>query len=130
MLEKDRDSVLCLAHALEVHKTLSGDDVVAVIERMPGPIVDGTVYADPDFVAAIRTYHDEMLDAHRQSVQKVELEAPTPEPQPVLAGVGGRRRATATATATSRPALPVAVGPDGTPVADGGHHLLLARARR
>ena len=42
MLEKDRDTVLCVAHALEVHKTLSGEDVVAVIERTPGPMIDGT----------------------------------------------------------------------------------------
>ncbi len=114
-----------------MHKTLSGDDVVAVIERMPGPIVDGTVYADPDFVAAIRTYHDEMLDAHRQSVQKVELEAPTPEPQPVLAGVvAGDDTARGNGDGDGTwPALPVAVGPDGTPVANGGHHLLLRAPR-
>ncbi|MET0275528.1 MAG: AAA family ATPase [Acidimicrobiia bacterium] len=88
MLEKDRDAVLCLAHALEVHKTLSGDDVVAVIERMPGPIVDGTLYANPEFVSSIRAYHDEMLELHRQSVQKIELEAPMPAPTPVMAAVG------------------------------------------
>jgi cell division protease FtsH len=118
VLEKDRNTVLCVAHALEVHKTLSGEDVVAVIERAPGPMIDGTLYLDPEFVAAINTYHDEMLEAHRQSVKKVDIEAP--QPKPVLAAV-----AAANGDGDDGPSLPMFVGPDGKPVNGPGHDLLL-----
>ncbi len=76
MLEKDRETVLCLAHALEVHKTIAGDDVAAVIERKPGPIVDGSQYADPVFVREIVAYHEEMLAAHRASLPAVDIVVP------------------------------------------------------
>jgi cell division protease FtsH len=118
MLDKDRDSVLCLAHALEVHKTLSGDDVVAVIERIPGPIVDGSVYADPGFVAAIRTYHDEMLEAHRQSIQKVTLEAPRPTRELVAVAAAADENG-------HGPHLPMFIGSDGKAISGPGHDQLL-----
>jgi len=41
ILTEDRSQVLALAHALETHKTLSGEDVVAVLEHTRGPLVDG-----------------------------------------------------------------------------------------
>ncbi len=47
IITEDRDRVLSLAHALETHKTLTGDDVVAVIERQPGPFVDGRPVRGP-----------------------------------------------------------------------------------
>ena len=53
----DRGRVLCLAHALETHKTLTGDDVVAVIEGRQGPLVDGRPYADPGLVQRLEEYH-------------------------------------------------------------------------
>ncbi len=46
IITENRAQVLSLAHALETHKTLTGEDVVAVIERRPGPFVDGRPYAD------------------------------------------------------------------------------------
>src|SRR5205814_5326432 len=36
LLTQNRDNVLCLAHALESHKTLSGDDVLAILEHRQG----------------------------------------------------------------------------------------------
>ena len=66
IIRDDRDRVLCLAHALETHKTLSGDDVVAVIEHRPGPFVDGRVYADPLLIQRLEEYHGRAAVAHRE----------------------------------------------------------------
>jgi len=55
--------VLCIAHALETFKTLNGDDVIAVIERTQGPVVDGTMYAVPGFVAQLEVYHQAAMTA-------------------------------------------------------------------
>ncbi len=42
ILRENERHVLALAHALETHKTLSGEDVAAVFESQHGPLVDGT----------------------------------------------------------------------------------------
>ena len=65
IIHTDRDRVLSLAHALETHKTLSGDDVVAVIERRPGPFVDGRPYADPALIQRLEEYHAGAAVAHK-----------------------------------------------------------------
>ncbi|WP_344974854.1 AAA family ATPase [Streptosporangium fragile] len=66
LLREHRREVLCLAHALETHKTLNGEDVVAVLEQRQGPLVDGSVYASDDFYAEIEEYHQEAARAHRE----------------------------------------------------------------
>jgi ATP-dependent Zn protease len=66
ILRENRTHVLALAHALETYKTLSGDDVAAVIEMEIGPIVDGRPYRDADFMARIEEYHNAALVAHRE----------------------------------------------------------------
>ena len=66
IIRDDRDRVLALAHALEVHKTLSGDDVVAVIECKQGPFVDGRPYADPGLLQRLEEYHHEAAHAHHE----------------------------------------------------------------
>ncbi|GAA4206525.1 hypothetical protein GCM10022252_68770 [Streptosporangium oxazolinicum] len=66
LLREHRRDVLCLAHALEAHKTLNGDDVVAILERRRGPLIDGSVYASDDFYAEIEEYHLEAARAHRE----------------------------------------------------------------
>ena len=78
ILKEHRAQVLALAHALETHKTLSGDDVVAVLEGRQGPLVDGRVYSDPAFVAALETYHAAALEAHRRHAG---IAAPLPAPR-------------------------------------------------
>ncbi|HUQ62366.1 MAG TPA: AAA family ATPase [Acidimicrobiales bacterium] len=65
LLEDNRDAVLAVAHSLEAHKTVSGDDIVAVIEGHAGPLVDGRPYADPDVRRAIAAYHAEAVVAHK-----------------------------------------------------------------
>ena len=44
ILVANRNQVLALAHALETYKTMSGEDVAAVIEGERGSIVDGRPY--------------------------------------------------------------------------------------
>jgi ATP-dependent Zn protease len=79
ILQENRDRVLCLAHALETHKTLSGDDVVAVIERTTGPLVDGRPYAVPGFVEQLEDYHRTARRAHKDHSQ-VALGMPAARP--------------------------------------------------
>jgi cell division protease FtsH len=66
ILKKNRNHVLALAHALETYKTLSGEDVAAVIEGTQGTIIDGRPYKNPRFLAQIEKYHEAALVAHRE----------------------------------------------------------------
>lgn len=66
ILRENRNQVLALAHALETHKTLSGEDVAAVIEGIQGSIVDGRPYLDANFLAEIEKYHSASVVAHRE----------------------------------------------------------------
>ena len=54
-----------MAHALETHKTVTGDDVEAIIEGRPGPLIDGRVYADPEFARVVEEYHAQAISAHQ-----------------------------------------------------------------
>jgi len=65
MLEANRYEILCLAHALEWHRTLNGADVEAVINRTRGPIVDGSVYAVDSVRATLEAYHAEAAHLHK-----------------------------------------------------------------
>jgi cell division protease FtsH len=64
LLADDRLAVLILANALETHKTLTGDDVVAILEGRSGPLVDGTAYHDPEYLREIEAHHRAALAAH------------------------------------------------------------------
>jgi cell division protease FtsH len=88
ILRENENQVLSLAHALETHKTLSGEDVVAVLEHQRGPLVDGTPYGDAAFLAQLRDYHQAVARAHRDHSQ-VQLTMPVPVPAapPWTAGV-------------------------------------------
>ncbi|MGH9117997.1 MAG: AAA family ATPase [Acidimicrobiales bacterium] len=81
LLDEDRAHVLAIAHALETHKTISGEDVVAVIEGEQGPLVDGRSYHTDDVDADIEAYHDAVVVA-RKDQARVAL------PLPVLNGHG------------------------------------------
>jgi cell division protease FtsH len=84
ILRDNERHILALAHALETHKTLSGEDVTAVFEGGRGPLVDGTPYADDEFIAQLREYHLAAKQAHREHNQP-QLPMPVPAP----AWVGG-----------------------------------------
>jgi cell division protease FtsH len=64
LLRDNRSEVLRVAHALETHKTLAGEDVVAVIEGTEGPLVDGRTYRDESFIAAMEEFHTAVVAAH------------------------------------------------------------------
>jgi len=84
ILRENRNDILALAHALETHKTLSGDDVVAVLEHTAGPLVDGTPYADERFIAELNDYHLAAAHAHREHSQvKLTMPVPAPSAAPV-----------------------------------------------
>jgi ATP-dependent Zn protease len=65
ILRENRTSVLAIAHALETHKTLTGEDVEAVVEGREGLNVDGRVYRDQVFVNQLEDYHAAAAGAHR-----------------------------------------------------------------
>ena len=70
-----------MAHALETHRTVSGEDVAAIIEGTVGPFVDGRPYHDEPFARIAEGYHDRALAAHKTHAA---IEAPLP----VFTGVG------------------------------------------
>jgi ATP-dependent Zn protease len=82
LLAENRRAVLCVAHALETQKTVSGDDVVAVIEGQQGPLVDGRAYETANALERLEAYHEEAVEAHRTS-SKVKTSLPT------LPGISG-----------------------------------------
>ncbi len=75
ILAKNRNKVLALAHALEIHKTISGDDVTAVMTGSRGPLVDGTPYLSKRNLAQIEKYHQAAAKAHI-SHEKPSVEIP------------------------------------------------------
>ena len=87
ILRDNERYVLALAHALESHKTLSGEDVTAVFEGGRGPLVDGAPYADDAFIAKLREYHLAAKRAHQQHNQP-ELTLPVAEPAYAIADYG------------------------------------------
>jgi cell division protease FtsH len=79
ILRDNERHVLALAHALETHKTLSGEDVTAVFEGTRGPLVDGTPYADDAFIGRLREYHLAAKRAHHEH-NVPEMLLPVAEP--------------------------------------------------
>jgi cell division protease FtsH len=57
--------VLAVAHALETNRTVTGEDIEAVIDGRPGPLVDGRVYHRPEFAEVAEAYHTRAVEAHR-----------------------------------------------------------------
>jgi ATP-dependent Zn protease len=69
LIDENRILVLALAHAMEAYKTVSGEDVRAIIEGEQGPIIDGRVYHDPVFQARLEEYHEAALHAHQHAAR-------------------------------------------------------------
>jgi ATP-dependent Zn protease len=89
LIEDNRFEVLAVAHALETTKTVTGDDVKAIIEGEPGPLLDGRDYHTKEFAAEAEAYHELVVAAHKGHA-KVEVPLPQlngqrrGEPEPVL----------------------------------------------
>jgi hypothetical protein len=75
LLRDNRREILAVAHALETHKTLSGNDVHAVIEGRLGDVVNGALYSNAENIEAIEAYHLSALVAHREH-RKPDLPLP------------------------------------------------------
>ena len=77
LLEDNKSEVFAVAHALESHKTLSGEDVESVIEGRKGRGIDGRPYKVEAFLEVFGAYHERLVDAH---VNRVKMAAPLPKP--------------------------------------------------
>ncbi len=64
LIEANRHEILALAHALERYKTITGDDVVAIVNGTKGPLIDGRQYHTPQFMDLAEAYHAEVVRAH------------------------------------------------------------------
>jgi cell division protease FtsH len=80
LLTEHRSSVLAVGHALEAHKTISGQDVTAIINGVEGPVVDGRPYREPDFLAELEAYHLRAVSAHGGD-RGTPLPVPVPAPR-------------------------------------------------
>jgi len=74
LIGRDRHLVLALAHALELHKSLSGSDAMAVLGLRKGPVLDGSVYDSPRVANALEEYHRAMVQSRHGAG-----EAPSPQ---------------------------------------------------
>ena len=75
--------MLAVAHALETHLTITGDDVMAIIDGTEGPFIDGRGYYRPEAVEKLETYHAAVLDFRRRGLDDIP-------PLPEIEGVTGR----------------------------------------
>ena len=88
LLKENRYEILAVAHALETRKTITGEDVLAIVNGTEGPFVDGRIYGTREFRAALDEYHDAVMNAHRER-RGVEIHLPPVPvpPEPVSVGV-------------------------------------------
>ncbi|MGA8297460.1 MAG: AAA family ATPase [Acidimicrobiales bacterium] len=87
LLKANHYEILGVAYALEIHKTITGEDVQAIVNGTEGPFVDGRVYATPEFRNALDAYHEAVISAH-EGRRGVEVPMPSlPELSDVLAAV-------------------------------------------
>jgi cell division protease FtsH len=80
LLEANRLQVLAVAHALERFKTITGEDVLAIIDGRPGPFIDGRRYHTEEFRHVAEEYHRRILDVHAGRSHE-------PVPLPVIPGL-------------------------------------------
>jgi hypothetical protein len=84
LLDENRSQVLAVGHALEIHKTITGDDIEAIMEGTRGPNVDGRPYRDAGFLQMLENYHAAALRAHKEHAG-VATRIPVPlPPNPTL----------------------------------------------
>ena len=105
LLKENRYQILAVAHALETRKTITGEDVIAIVNGTPGPFVDGRAYTTPEFRAALDEYHEAVVAAHRDR-RGVEIHLPDFPILPEVVAARGHRQwrdssRTSTATAGS-----------------------------
>ena len=118
LLGDNRREILAVAHALETSKTISGEDVAAIIDGVQGPLVDGRQYSAPDFQEVAESYHQEAVAAHKGHA-KVAVPLPVLVPARVDLGPDGNGEvAEGPALSGNGEARPAAAG-DGAPDGSG-----------
>jgi cell division protease FtsH len=75
LVESHEREIMAIAHALETHHTISGEDINAIFDGSKGPLVDGAWYQTEEFQFLYRRYHAAAVEAH---VNQTKLEAPFP----------------------------------------------------
>jgi ATP-dependent Zn protease len=75
MLTSNRLQILAVAHALETYKTITGEDVVAIINGTEGPFIDGRRYHTPEFADLAERYHEQVVLAHKGRT-RVDVDLP------------------------------------------------------
>jgi hypothetical protein len=122
LLEENRLEVLAVAHALETNKTVTGEDIEAIIEGRHGALLDGRPYHDPRFLEEAEAYHVEAVKAHHEHAR---VSMPIPALHPVIesvastvAGGGDGNGAGAPTAVAPLPIHQPAAGVEQTP-ADG-----------
>jgi cell division protease FtsH len=80
LLVENRNEILAVSHALETNKTVTGEDIEAIIEGRRGALLDGRPYHDPRFLEEAETYHAQAVKAHRHHAA---VAVPLPELRPV-----------------------------------------------
>jgi ATP-dependent Zn protease len=117
LLEEHRADVLAVAHVLETHKTVTGDDIAAVIDGTVGPTVDGRAYHDPAFRQMLENYHAAALRAHREH-GGVATPIPVPVP-PSPEAIVPPPAIDAPAKPRVQPGIRIGIDPDAPPRPDG-----------
>jgi ATP-dependent Zn protease len=82
-LATHRLQVLAVAHALETHLTITGEDVMAIINGQEGPFIDGAGYYRPEAIEKLEAYHAAVLEYRRRGIEGLP-------PLPEIEGVTGR----------------------------------------
>jgi hypothetical protein len=75
LIRENHFEVLAIAHALETYKTITGDDIDAIVNGYPGPLVDGRPYHQPKFIELAEAYHRRVVSAHREQ-GRVDMSLP------------------------------------------------------
>ncbi len=83
LLSTNRLQVLAVAHALETHLTITGDDVAAIVDGTAGPFIDGAGYYRPGVDERLEQYHRAVLSYRARGLEELP-------PLPEVDGVTGR----------------------------------------
>lgn len=94
LLAEHRVQVLAVAHALETHLTITGEDVAAIIDGTEGPFIDGRGYYSAEATERLEQYHAAVLDFRRRGIEELP-------PLPEIDGITGRVVSAVTVDATS-----------------------------
>ncbi len=86
LIDANRWFLAAIAHALQQHHTISGEDIDAIYKGHVGPTLDGSVYRSDGFLEQYGAYLASAKEAHEAQGQ-IRMLMPTFGVGPVLSGV-------------------------------------------